>query len=82
MYVRSKNLFIWIFFYLFVLLGIKVLLVFLVIMDDEVLVFVEFVLFYVEVVVVFVVCNGNKVFFFIFDMGGRGVIDLLGNYER
>lgn len=58
------------------------MLVFLVIKVDEVLVFVEFVLFYVEVVVVFVVCNGNKVFFFIFDMGVRGLIDLLGNYER
>lgn len=58
------------------------MLVFLVIMDDEVLVFVEFVLFDDEVVVVFVVCNGNKVFFFIFDMGVRGLIDLLGNYER
>lgn len=58
------------------------MLVFIVIKVDEVLVFVEFVLFYVEVVVVFVVCNGNKVFFFIFDMGVRGLIDLLGNYER
>lgn len=67
---------------MFVLLGVKVLLVFIVIKVDEVLVFVEFVLFYVEVVVVFVVCNGNKVFFFIFDMGVRGLIDLLRNYER
>lgn len=67
---------------MFVLLGIKVLLVFLVIKVDEVLVFVEFVLFDDEVVVVFVVCNGNKVFFFIFDMGVRGLIDLLRNYER
>lgn len=35
-----------------------------------------------EVVAASVVCNGNKAFLLIFDMGGRGVIDSLGNHER
>lgn len=35
-----------------------------------------------EVVAASVVCNGNKAFLLILDMGGRGVIDALGNHER
>lgn len=35
-----------------------------------------------EVVAASVVCSGNKAFLLIFDMGGKGVIDALGNQER
>lgn len=62
--------------------GTKVLLVFPVIKADEVLVSAEPVLSDDEVVAASVVCNGNKAFLLILDMGGRGVIDALGNHER
>lgn len=82
MYVRSKNLFIWILLHSSVPPGTKVLLVFPVIKADEVLVSAEPVLSDDEVVAASVVCNGNKAFLLISDMGGRGVIDSLGNHER
>lgn len=78
----TKKLSIWILLHSSVPPGTKVLLVFIVIKADEVLVSAEPVLSYVEVVAASVVCNGNKAFLLILDMGGRGVIDALGNHER
>lgn len=78
----TKKLSIWILLHSSVPPGTKVLLVFPVIKADEVLVSAEPVLSDDEVVAASVVCNGNKAFLLILDMGGRGVIDALGNHER
>lgn len=62
--------------------GTKVLLVFPVIKDDEVLVSAEHVLSDDEVIAASVVCIVSQAFLIILDVGVRGVVDSLGIHER